>query len=87
MVSQNLKNLKIRYDDSADVLYISFGDPRPAIAIEVNVGDLVRIDPSTREVVGITILDFKERYILPSPLVLEDSVKIIIPKILEQYLK
>ena len=51
----------IDYDDSADVLYISFGNPRPGIAVEVNDGDLVRVDPYTDEIVGITLLDFKER--------------------------
>ena len=53
----------IRYDDQADVLYISFGDPCPGIAVELNNGDLVRVDPYTDEIVGITLLDFKERYI------------------------
>ncbi len=54
---------EVRYDKAADVLYISFGKPRPGLTSEVNEGDLVRIDPDTNEIVGITILDFKERYI------------------------
>ncbi len=55
-------NPQIRYDDSADVLYISFGYPRPGIATEVNDGTLIRVDPFTDEIVGMTFLDFKERY-------------------------
>lgn len=54
--------LQVSYDDRADVLYISFGDPRPGIATEVNDGDLVRVDPFTDEIVGITLLDFNMRY-------------------------
>jgi len=54
---------KVNYDISADVLYISFGSIRPGIAIEVHSGDFIRIDPYTDEIVGITLLNFKERYI------------------------
>ena len=43
--SLNGLDLQIRYDESADVLYISFGDPRPGIAVEADSGDLVRVDP------------------------------------------
>ena len=55
-------NLQIDYDDGADVLYIALGNPRAAISKEVSAGDFVRIDPFTDEVVGDTILDFKNRY-------------------------
>jgi len=87
MVSKNLKNLnfQVRYDDSADVLYISFGDPRPGIAVEVNDGDLVRVDPYTDEIVGITLLDFKERYMPPPSMSIEESAQNIVPKILTEF--
>jgi len=54
---------KVRYDKANDVLYISLGNPRPGLTSEVNEGDLVRIDPDTNEVIGVTILDFKKRYL------------------------
>ncbi len=60
----NTLNLKVSYDGVSDVLYISFGDPRPGIATEVNGGDLVRTDPETNDVIGITIIDFRERFVL-----------------------
>ena len=87
MVSKSLKklNLQVRYDDLADVLYISFGDPRPGIAVEVNGGDLVRVDPYTNEVVGITLLDFKERYMPATSMSIEESAQNIIPKILNEF--
>ena len=54
---------KVCYDKTNDVLYISYGEPCQGIATEVSEGDLVRTDPKTDEIVGITIIDFKERYL------------------------
>ena len=51
------------YDEDADMLYISFDKPKIAITIEGNDGELIRIDPYTKEIVGVTIIDFKQRYI------------------------
>ena len=86
MVSNNLKDidLKISYDEEADVLYISFGKPRPGIAVEVNDGDFVRVDPYTDRVVGITILDFRERFMPLPSMSLEESARTIIPKVLSK---
>ena len=58
-----MQRLEISYDRTADVLYISIGEPRPGIATEYNDGDFIRVDPATNEVVGITLLDFCERFI------------------------
>jgi uncharacterized protein YuzE len=79
------RNLKILYDEISDVLYISFGEPRPGIASEVKEGDLVRTDPETDEIVGITIIDFKERYMPPSTISIEESAQKIIPTVLKQF--
>ena len=62
-----MQKLEISYDAGADVLYISIGEPRPGIAAECNDGDFLRIDPATSEVVGITLLDFRERFIQDAP--------------------
>ena len=65
MASKNLKDLdlKISYDDEADILYISFGKPRPGIAVEANDDNFIRVDPYTDRIVGITILNFRERFV------------------------
>jgi len=48
------------YDEEADVLYISFGKPKEAQdSIEVENGVIYRI--ADKEVIGITITDFKAR--------------------------
>jgi uncharacterized protein YuzE len=49
------------YDESSDVLYLSIGSPREAIVWESPEGHLVRLDPVTREVVGLTILHAHEQ--------------------------
>ena len=55
--------MKISYDKSVDVLYIGIKD-RPGIADEVSNGNFIRYDLAG-EIVGITVLDFKERFIDP----------------------
>ena len=57
------KELDIGYDESADVLYISFGKPRPAFAKEVGEGQFIRTDQDTGKICGITIMYFKELYL------------------------
>ena len=52
-----LDNLEVSHDKTADVLYLSFGTPRPGIAVEVHDGIFVRVDPFTDVVVGITVMD------------------------------
>jgi uncharacterized protein YuzE len=73
----------IKYDKESDILYISCGKPRPGIAFEVSAGDLVRIDPYTDEIVGITILDFRERYNPPSSGNIEKFALGVYPQIIE----
>ncbi len=62
-VKQCLEELNIDYDKTNDVLYVSFGPPRKAICVDVRDGNLVRLDMKTNEIVGVTILDFRRKYI------------------------
>ena len=77
--AQNYNEPQISYDKISDVLYISFGNPQPGLSDETDDGNLVRIDPYTGEIVGITILDFKEHYRLllktfpPAPRITKNS--------------
>lgn len=52
-----------RYDQEADVYHCSYGPPVPAAAIhDEERGLLVRVEPSTRQVVGFSIPNFKAWY-------------------------
>ena len=51
----------IHYDPEVDILYISFGEPRPAEGLDIGDGIILRVDPKTDEVTGFTLLDFSNR--------------------------
>lgn len=44
------------YDREADTLYISFGEPRPALTLDLGGGILARYLEKTKEFVGFTII-------------------------------
>ena len=54
-------NSVIHYDKEADVLYISFGEPGPAEGLNIGDGTILRVNPETDEVLGLTLLDFLKR--------------------------
>jgi uncharacterized protein YuzE len=49
------------YDEDADVLYLSIGEPRPAVGIDIGDGLVLRYDESHREVVGLTVIGLQAR--------------------------
>jgi len=51
------------YDEEADVLYLSITKPQKAIGVDVGDGIIVRYRDDTNEVVGLTIIGFKERFL------------------------
>lgn len=56
------KMMQLAYDQEGDVLYLSIGDPRPAISEELGDDVLLRVSIDTGEVVGLTILNFSSRF-------------------------
>ncbi|MGH7572353.1 MAG: DUF2283 domain-containing protein [Gemmatimonadota bacterium] len=55
------------YDEEADVLYLSMGAPQPAISLDLGDGLVARYDEQKRQVVGLTILGFRERLVKSLP--------------------
>ena len=56
-----IEKIELDYDEEADVMYISFGDPREAVTKEIgNIG--VRIDEKNKEIVGLTIIEFMKTF-------------------------
>ena len=51
----------INYDVVADVLYVSLGLPRAAVCMEPEEGVVLRLDPETDQVIGITIIGARRR--------------------------
>ena len=49
------------YDEEADVLYLSFGEPKESVGLDVGEGVIVRYDQVTREINGLTIIGLKKR--------------------------
>ena len=62
MDETKLANLDIHYDPSADVLYCSFGPPQEAVGEETSDGVVVRRNPETNTLVGITVIGFLKRF-------------------------
>jgi len=50
------------YDREADTVYISFSKPRKAVSEEVDSYVVVRRDPKTHKIVGITITNFSKYF-------------------------
>ena len=55
------ENLSWDYDEEADVLYISIGEPQKAVGVDIGEGAVVRYREDTGEVVGLTLIGVKER--------------------------
>jgi len=60
-ILEGRQTLNWEFDEEADVLYISVGEPRPAVGTDIGEGVVVRYDEKQKEVVGITILGFRAR--------------------------
>lgn len=58
-----MKNPKFKYDKVADVMYISFGKPKPCRCYEPSQGGgiVIRYTIDKNELNGITIVDYKKR--------------------------
>jgi len=49
------------YDEEADVLYLSMGEPRPALGMDIGEGVILRYDETHKEVVGLTLIGMRTR--------------------------
>ena len=56
-ISEKKNKTKWDYDAEADVLYISFGNPKDAEGVDIGEGTIIRIQPDTNEIIGVTIIN------------------------------
>ncbi len=70
VIEQRFEDVQYEYDRDADALYVSFGPPRPAVALSVEDWLLIRVAPSPPQICGLTIVAFKQLFsrIRPDPI-------------------
>jgi uncharacterized protein YuzE len=61
-MAKKLGNLSISYDRTADVLYVSLGEPTPAVTVEDRDGVLIRKDRKSGKPIAVTVLDYENRF-------------------------
>ncbi len=57
------KNFHLTYDPESDILHVAFGHAQKAISIEQQPEVFVRVHPKTHEIVGLTVLGFKNNFL------------------------
>lgn len=60
-------NLNWDYDEEADVLYLSVGEPQKALGVDIGEGLVVRMDAAEKEVVGLTVVGLRSRLLKSLP--------------------
>ena len=63
-ILEKKEEINWEYDEEADVLYISIGEPGKAVGLDVGEGVIVRYDEKKRDVVGLTIIGVKQRSLM-----------------------
>jgi hypothetical protein len=51
------------YDEEAEVLYLSMGEPQPAVGLDIGEGVILRYDESRREGAGLTLIGLRARLV------------------------
>lgn len=54
-------SLRWDYDEEADVLYLSIGEPKPAVGVDIGEGIVVRYDETDKQIVGLTLTGLRAR--------------------------
>lgn len=60
-ISEKKNKIKWDYDAEADILYISFGNPKNAEGVDIGEGMIIRIQPESKEITGVTIINSLHR--------------------------
>jgi len=60
-------SLRWDYDEEADVLYLSIGEPKPAVGVDIGEGIVVRYDETEKQIVGITLSGLRARVLKNLP--------------------
>ena len=61
-MNNNMNELKIVYDQEADVLYVTRGQPEYTDYVEYADDLILRFHPETKQLVGFTLVDFSQHF-------------------------
>ncbi len=60
-------SLRWDYDGEADVLYLTIGEPKPAVGVDIGEGIVVRYDEIEKQIVGLTLSGLRARVLKNLP--------------------
>ncbi len=60
-ILENSSEVNWDYDEEADVLYLSVGEPGLAEGVDIGDGVIARYDERKKEVVGVTLIGLRAR--------------------------
>ncbi len=60
-------SLRWDYDDEADVLYLTIGEPKPAVGVDIGEGIVVCYDETEKQIVGLTLTGLRARVLKNLP--------------------
>lgn len=60
-ILEKSQSLDWDYDEEADVLYLSVGEPEKALGVDIGEGLVVRMHATEKEVVGLTVVGLRSR--------------------------
>ncbi|MBU0713660.1 hypothetical protein KKA87_17295 [bacterium] len=84
-INSKINIKKMAYDKFADVLYVTFSNPQDIDITPLTDADLIRTDHITKQISGITIIGFQERYKVKFPEKSNKSTYSIIDKLISEY--
>jgi len=61
-VKQLTGKISLHFDEEGDMLEMTFGKPRKAVAKELKNDVAIRVDSRSGEIVGVMILNFVKRF-------------------------
>lgn len=66
-ILEHPEKVKWDYDEEADVLYLSVGEPRAATGVDIGEGVVLRYDEEAKEVVGLTLIGLRAKLLKELP--------------------
>ncbi len=60
-------SLRWDYDGEVDVLYLTIGEPIPAVGVDIGEGIVVRYDEIEKQIVGLTLSGLRARVLKNLP--------------------